>query len=187
MISVYGEADSFSSLDSISVNPFLGTGPVGITLHYTADDDIERVKRQMKESIIGYHIIISKDGRVHQTSRLDRTVNHAGRALWQKQSPNRAHIAIAIISWGRLDSNKKSWNGTLCPDAIYRNGFWWDSATQEQEEKVLFLCKYFRNKMRLPVDSICGHDECALPAGRKIDPGHIMSFDMEQLRKKVWP
>ena len=187
MQAVYPDADSFWELDTISKNPFLGLGPTGITVHYTADNDFERVKRAMKAEVIGYHLVITKDGKIHQTSRLDKTVDHAGKALWQRQSPNRCHIAISIVSWGKLNSEKKSWNGELCPAAIMRNGAWYDSATSEQEESLVKLCKYFRDKIRLPFDSIAGHDEVCIPKGRKVDPGNVMSFDMEALRRKVWP
>jgi len=187
MLTVYPDADSFWELDAISKNPFLGLGPTGITVHYAADNDIDRIKRAMKSASIGYHLLITKDGKIHQTSRLDKTVYHAGKALWQRKSPNRCHIAIALVSWGRLNSDKKSWNGELVEDAIFREGFWWDSATKEQEDSLVKLCKYFRDKIRIPTDSIAGHDEVCIPKGRKIDPGNVMSFDMEELRRKVWP
>ena len=187
MLTIYPDADSFWELDTISKKPFSCIGPTGITVHYTADDDIERVKRSMKESVIGYHFLISKDGKIHQTSRIDKTVDQAGRAIWQRKSPNRTHIAISLVSWGRLNEEKNSWTGKHVSDAVFRFGYWWDSASKEQEESIVKLCKYIRDNVRIPFDSIAGHDEICIPKGRKIDPGHVMSFDIEALRRKIWP
>lgn len=186
MISVYPYADVFESLDTISINPFTAFGPSGITVHYSANPNLKSLKREMIETKIGYHFLINKDGKIHQTSRMDYTVNHAGKAMWLKESPNRAHIAIAVLSWGRLDKEKRAWNGDVVPDAVFRNGYFWDSTTQVQEEALVTICKYMATKFKMPLNSACGHDECCIPLGRKIDPGNVMSFDMTELRGRIW-
>lgn len=187
MITAYPYADTYSALDSIAVKPFAGFGPTGITVHYTADGDLERVKRESIASTIGYHLIFDKLGKVHQTSRLDRTVNHAGKAAWQGVSPNRAHIALSVLSWGRLNKDKTAWNGTPCPDAIERGKYFWDACTGPQEAALVAACRYLIGRFHMQKDSLCGHDECALPKGRKIDPGDVMIWNMTQLRHILWP
>ena len=186
IISVYPFADSYNSLDAISIKPFTAFGPSGITVHYSADPNLERVKKHMIETKIGYHFLINKDGKIHQTSRMDHTVNHAGKAMWLKESPNRAHIAISLLSWGFLDKEMKAWTGELVANAVMRKGQYWDAATKAQEDSLISLCRYLATKFNMPRNSACGHDECCLPVGRKQDPGHVMSFDMAHLRGLIW-
>lgn len=187
MITAYPFADVYGALDSISIKPFPSTGPSGITIHYTADDSLVRVKKEMVSCNIGYHLLFDKDGKVHQTSRLDHTVNHAGVATWRGISPNRHHLALAVISWGKLDANKKSWSGADVSAPALRNGSWWDACTSAQEASLIKACRYLVNRFNMCQDSLCGHDECALPKGRKIDPGNVMTFTMTDLRHMLWP
>lgn len=165
-------------------------GPQGITVHYTADRQVQRVCDALTARALGYHLIIDNFGAVYQFVPFDRRVSHAGKALWNDLSPNRAHLAVAVTSWGYLTDDLKAWNGeaVVSSDAAHRPGNlsthmrWWDKATPAQERALLAFMHWAMDHGIAPQD-ICGHDECALPRGRKEDPGGVLSQPMSKIRK----
>jgi N-acetyl-anhydromuramyl-L-alanine amidase AmpD len=175
--------------------PFGPTGPLGITIHYAADRDVNRMAASLKEQKLKYHLVIDRKAAVIQTAYLTHAVNHAGNAMWNGQSPNRQHLAVCIMSWGYLEKFENSfiaWNGQKIPseDVKYRPDnhdgklYHWDAATPAQEKRLIEICKYFI-ALGIKVENICGHDEAALPSGRKSDPGGVLSVSMNDFRKNL--
>lgn len=167
--------------------------PVGITVHYLGSVNVTETAKHLDINNLAYHIIIDKGGYAWQMADFKKRVNHAGVATWQGYSPNKSHLAIAVASWGELkfESKKlKTWAGQTfkAEDAAYRAGnlglakTWWDAATESQVEKLLEILRHFVLGGIHPMN-ICGHDECALPSGRKQDPGGVLPFTMVELRK----
>lgn len=173
-----------------TVGAFHGGSPRGVTVHYTASRDISSTISTLASKNLGYHLIIDRDGTIYQCAEFTGRLNHAGKALWNGLSPNKAHLAVALISWGLLKELApgacESWGGKLVAteDCKYRQGQWWDAATTAQE---LALLKFLRWATIQGIDagSICGHDESAIPKGRKVDPGGVLSLDMPRLRDLI--
>lgn len=183
MKSIWEKSNSFWNIDQLGTRPWPAL-PTGITVHYTADGDIERVKREMSQAHVGYHFVIDRDGSLHQTANLAKAVNHAGKAMWQGQSPNRTHLAVAFVSWGLLHEGGIAWNGTRVI-GVNRRGHLWDPATAKQEKVLINLLRELCRDFQILPLNICGHDECALPAGRKVDPGGSLSKTMAEIRKEL--
>lgn len=172
--------------------------PLGITVHYSADPVLKRVLKEFQASGLNYHLIIDKDGEVHQTAHLTQRVWHAGEAEWNRQSPNKSHLAVALLGWGLVtpfDKPKglyKSWNGAVITgDTVLRRRgnqgeqeFYWEFATEAQEDALRKICQWAISTGMSPED-ICGHDECALPLGRKCDPGGMLKVTMAELRQEL--
>lgn len=168
--------------------------PLGVTLHYASDRDSKRVINWLKQEKLGYHIIIERDGTVVQTCSFDKRVDHAGAATWKNLSPNRHHIAICVMSWGKLLANKEkyfNWTGHEIDfnDVAIRANFkgvsgYWDKATQKQEISLMVLLNWLVNSGIEP-SNICGHDESCLPQGRKQDPGGVLSLSSDAIRKQL--
>ena len=160
--------------------------PTGITIHYTAARSWEGVVQALKARDLNYHLLIDREGNVIQTAVLNKRVNHAGKASWLGKSPNLSHIAIALLNWGRLDEEKKTWAGKKLPqnEVAMRKNYYWDRCTNLQEEGLITVLRWFM-AVGIDPDHICGHDECALPAGRKIDPGGILSATMPEIRSEL--
>lgn len=156
--------------------------PIGVTIHYTADDSLERSISALRMAGLGYHIIIDRDGSTYQCAPFTDRVYHAGKALWHGYKPNSSHIAISLISWGKL-SHGKSWRGDVVPEAeiAERWGGQWHEATPVQGQVLMNLLRWL---VEAGIDPrhICGHDECALPPGRKVDPGGVLSKTMAEIR-----
>lgn len=166
--------------------------PRGVVVHYLADRNPERAIAALKAGGLGYHLIVGRDGAVWQTTYLNLAVNHAGEASWQKASPNRHFLAVALVSWGLLiakDGKLVAWNGSQVgsheaakrPGNLSTGEEWWDIATGPQEAS---LRKFLGWAVERGIDPkmICGHDECALPKGRKPDPGGVLSKPMRAVR-----
>lgn len=177
----------------------LAEGPLdcqGATIHYTADRNVDRLVAEGVKSKIGYHLMIGRDGSVIQTCFLDKRVNHAGAATWHGLSPNRKHMAIALVSWGLLDVSHDgdlvSWTGDVVPIGEVRQGgsllypdvpMWWDAATPQQLKTLVEILRWAIALGAFTAQAVCGHDECAVPSGRKIDPGGVV--EAAAVRKMV--
>ena len=183
MKTIWEEAASFYEIDRLGVN-FWPALPTGITVHYTGDGDIRRVKLEMDKTKIGYHFLIDRDGSLHQTANLAKCVNHAGRASWNGQSPNRTHLAVSVVSWGALDDEMRTWAGKII-NGTKRKGKFWDAATPAQERMLMHLLASLMRDFAISAANICGHDESALPKGRKQDPGNIFTLTMPEIRKAL--
>lgn len=167
----------------------------GVTVHHTGDTGVDRTMRSLREVGLGYHIVIDREGGVHQLTFLSQRVNHAGEANWNGKSPNRHHLAVAVESWGAVtlkDKKFKAWTGLEIPatEVARRPGnlgpsdFHWHAATKRQEMALIGFLRWCVSKGIKPTE-ICGHDECALPKGRKSDPGGTLSMTMREVRNVV--
>lgn len=183
MKSIWESSDQYWEIDRLGTKLWPGL-PTGITVHYTADGDLARVKREMDKQNVGYHFIIDRNGSLHQTANLAKAVNHAGKAMWNGQSPNRTHIAVSFVSWGLLNDDSLAWNGTKIV-GLNRRGHLWDPATEAQEKRLYSLLRDLMRDFEISALNICGHDECALPHGRKVDPGGSLSKSMVEIRKDL--
>lgn len=165
-----------------------------MTVHYTADGDVAATRKALMTRHLGYHLVIDRAGVVWQFAEIGMMVAHAGMAKWLGKSPNRSHAAVALSSWGQLDKRGCNWLGErVDPTKIamrYGNvGHelqFWEKATQEQESALRLLLLWFVHEGVLP-GNICGHDECALPLGRKADPGGVLAMRMQEVRNSLLP
>jgi len=195
MEKIYEFVKTIVQPDILNVGKWENGGPIGITIHYSAERGLVKTVKAMARSKLGYHILIARDGTVHQTAYMDRIVNHAGPAMWNHFSPNKNHLAVCVLSWGELtkeDKFFKNWVGGNIPEneAAFRpanNGTmaWWDSATVAQEIALMRFLKWAIKVFGIHPKNICGHDECALPQGRKIDPGGVLPYRMNDLRRML--
>lgn len=160
--------------------------PVGVTVHYTADRKLDRSIKSLISQNLGYHILIDRVGMVYQLAAFDGRLWHAGKATWNDYSPNRAHIAVAVLSYGLLTKTRdgfKNWiNEPIPPQEIaIRRRNAWDAATQQQEESLVAFLRWSVDNGIDP-DMVCGHSECCIPSGRKIDPGGVLEKTMDAIR-----
>lgn len=166
--------------------------PLGVTIHYAADRNVERTLSWLKREDLCYHILINREGEIIQTAFLTNTVNHAGHAEWNGLRLNKNHIAIALMSWGKLKEqcgNYYSWSNEKIKkeDTASRPNFKgeigiWDKATNKQEAVLQKVLSWFLT-VGIEPENICGHDEAAIPSGRKEDPGGVLSISVKEIRE----
>jgi len=146
--------------------------------------------------------VIERDGRTSQLAKFDRCVWHAGKAIWNGQSPNARFLAVSLLTWGEVRaeyggvygvSQFKAWNGSVLPNEeivcrVSNNGtdqkYWWDAATNAQVASLTRFCLWAVDH-GISIDNICGHDECAIPKGRKSDPGGVLPMTMLDYRDQL--
>lgn len=157
----------------------------GVTIHYTADDNLDRVIESLEDHDLRYHLVIDRNGDVCQLAPLTSCVDHAGRAAWNGKSPNRHHVAIALVSWGKL-IGYESWTGVKIrpSERTWAKDSYWHAASVEQLDTLERMCQWLVS-CGIEPRSFCGHDECCLPLGRKVDPGGVLPFTMDQLRSRL--
>lgn len=156
--------------------------PKGIVVHYTAGGSAISSMNHLRSVDLGYHLLIERNGRVWQQYSLDSQCSHAGKALWNDHYPNNSFYGIALCNYGKLLKNGKTIYGTTPQKSTLRNGELWEPATPSQEATLIYLCRWLIAHQGISHKNICGHDECALPIGRKTDPGGALSFSMQDLR-----
>lgn len=167
--------------------------PEGVTVHYTADRDPMRTIKSLQQAALAYHYLIDNFGTIFHLVDVHERVNHAGKALWNGRSPNRTHIAVALLSWGRLtkqdDGTIRTWNNIRIPESgtAFRLNAYWDKASEIQELALLALLRKLCYEEGIDATDICGHDECAIPSGRKTDPGGVLSRTMAEIRSDIFP
>lgn len=168
--------------------------PMGVVVHYTADRNLTSVYKSLEIQGLGYHLIIDRDGSIDQWCSLLEKVWHAGDSEWRGYRPNHSFLGICLVSFGQVTpsgNHFKTWFGReiLEDEAekseirVTESGFW-DAASPAQEVSLLYILQWL---VLLGIDprNICGHDECCIPHGRKVDPGGVLSMTMPELREKL--
>lgn len=164
----------------------------GVTVHYTASSDVPGTVRELVARSLGYHLIIDRDGTLYRMASFGMKLAHAGIATWRGESPNARHLAIAVVSLGFLDANGRAFEGSVVPPFmrmlragnVDKTPRLWHVANTSQEKRLTDVLVWFVQH-GMPAENICGHDECALPLGRKSDPGGVLSWPMQELRSLV--
>lgn len=120
--------------------------PELIVIHYTGDNGTGGLQwLTTKGSGVSAHLWISKTGIVWQLVPFDRRAWHAGRSEWD----------------GRQDCN--SWSIGIELQGIG------DKFPVEQIDSLVGVLKALHEEYQ--IQGIAGHDEIAIPTGRKSDPG----------------
>lgn len=193
---IYPFATNVIRPSELSRNPFPGLSPIGVVIHYTAERGLAQARRSLDQSGLCYHLIIGRDGSCEQHAWLDMQVWHAGKATWNGYSPNVRFLAVAVESWGEVTLDPvertlyRSWSGakvpetqvTERPDNLRGDMLHWDACTPEQLE-TLQKALFWAVDLGVDPENVCGHDECALPVGRKTDPGGVLPMRMVEYRK----
>jgi N-acetylmuramoyl-L-alanine amidase len=190
---LYPKAQVVGQLKDFSVAEFPFQQPVGCTIHYTASgSDMRALLLERKMQGKGYHLLIDRDGSITQMAWLDHKVFHAGNAAWKNLSPNRWFIAVALINWGYvrlIDGKYRSWSGVEIPPEDVRSWIhpldtslkFWQRSTLEQLDSLWQVMTWLKSA-RIRPELVCGHDECCIPPGRKVDPGGCLAIPMADFR-----
>ena len=165
--------------------------PHGAVVHFTAGRD-----KTEQEALDSYNwgcdsgftfFVIGPTGKLYQGFPLNKGGAHAGSSYWPGLGSGVSSklVGIEVACAGKLDSRGKSWFGVTYPQDEIRNGF--KKYTPQQEETLIKLLVWLKKNCPdvFDVQYILGHDECAVPAGRKNDPGSSLSMTMPELRNKI--
>lgn len=167
--------------------------PDGAVVHYTVSGksakSAESVLRSLASRGLGCPVV-DGEGIIHVPKGFNWETDigyHAGKSEWRgKSSVSNTKIGFEMCCWGSgaisakvpADQIRKGLanNGSKSIDS-------YEKFTPAQEEFLVNVMVYLKNKYpSFSYDEVCGHDECAIPLGRKNDPGASLSVSMPQFR-----
>lgn len=160
--------------------------PRYLVLHFTANGTLSGTVKwfQKQGSEASAHIIIGRDGEVVQMVPFHLRAWHCGQSRWRGLGDLNSHsVGIEMVNWGKLTYRKGklvSWAQEVIDDddAVEVMGEWWQRYPGEQVEVCANLAREIVRAYEL--EDVLGHNEIAIPAGRKSDPGP--AFPLQQVR-----
>ncbi|MFN0180336.1 MAG: N-acetylmuramoyl-L-alanine amidase [Gemmatimonadales bacterium] len=166
-----------------------------VIFHFTAGPSLDGTVRYFTQNSrsVSAHYVVGKEGRTVQMVPLNRSARHAGTgALDGNPGVNARSIGIEIVNWGVLTQKAGGFlthSGTAYrgaapvsrPDADGRIR-WWEPFTEEQYQALGRLTRDLL-VMFPGIRWLTGHEDVALPVGRKNDPGP--AFDWSRIRASI--
>ncbi len=155
---------------------------VGQVTHYSASSNTNgTIKYLCLDSVkASAHLVIGRDGSVHQLVPFDTVAWHAGRSKYDGlKGWNRRSIGTELINRGKLtmkDGKYYDWIGTLVPeDEVFKDGdAYWHDYTDVQILAYFVVSKLIQEKYGLKY--AVRHSDIA--PSRKIDPGPAFPFNV---------
>lgn len=168
-------------------------------IHYSVTETAEATKRVLDyRDFVSCHLTIDKTGRIIQMVPFDRVAFHCGGSEYMgRRDCNKFSLGIEVSNPGPLlkmpdgsyqTTYKKPWTGNVVEawhpnDESQRGWRYWAEYSQTE----LDLCAHIVTlwKLEYGLVDVVGHDEIAVPVGRKSDPGP--AYPIDWLRKVVFP
>ena len=176
--------------------------PKGLIVHYTAGrNDASATLRSMAKRGLGC-IVMDNEGQMIRANNqdLDEVAYHAGKSeKYGVKGLSFYCMGMEICNAGLLEakgSEFKSWFGKMyARDEVrtvtestggYPRGGDYHKYTDKQEEALINFCLWQKSvNPEFDFDWVLGHDEVAIPRGRKQDPGGSLSMPMPHFRQKL--
>jgi len=153
----------------------------------------------MDESRVSSHYVISRQGNIIQCVDLDHAAWHCGVAELvidgeAHSAANEMTIGIELANFGRLHWDGEEFCYLMGEDYIpypglqptlasleYDNGMiidgHWDPYPDAQIDSLQALLVRLAQSHPEAVQNLVGHEEIAMPLGRKCDPGPLLPWD----------
>ena len=180
----------------------MGCSVEGVVLHYTGSGSTSGTIKwfQMPESKVSAHFVLSREGKFTQMVEIDNAAWHAGASEMNykgvpKQGANYFTLGIEISNHGplhlgmdgkfyyELAGTMKLYKqvGTPKQATLVVGGqsitSWWEPYPNDQ---IIALDWFFqelkKSKYASAINNIRGHEEIAIPVGRKLDPAALFPW-----------
>lgn len=174
----------------------------GCVIHYTGGGSAHGSVSWLcnPQSKVSAHFVVSRSGHVTQLVPLDHAAWHAGVSEMQhmgemKADANRFTVGIELANHGRLQRiNGSYWYGIGGTLKMYRRQepvfaklkydsgnvveAWWEPYPDAQIDALQALLKMISQTggFREAAKNVVGHEEIAMPLGRKTDPGPLFPW-----------
>lgn len=180
--------------------------PEGLVVHFNAGrhNPASTMQSGVKNGYL--YLAMGRDGTILQGNNLTEWGYHAGKSAWKINGKTVSGVSarFAGIEISAAGLVKKNSDGTFAPwyakkasdmlkedqvrfakkgQNITGNGYW-EKYSPEQEEALIEFCLWLKanNPSVFNFDNVVGHDEVAVPFGRKNDPGGALSMTMPEFR-----
>lgn len=180
--------------------------PKGLVVHFTAGrnrkghEDAISCLNNMAYNGLGC-LVMATDGTIFRAAnqRIDDVAYHAGESKFNSvKGLSNYCIGMEICCAGVLlkkDNKFISWfKEQYYPDEVRfitekKDNQWpgyYHKFTEEQEKALIQFCLWQKSiNEEFSFDWVVGHDEIAVPIGRKKDPGGSLSMTMQEFRNKL--
>lgn len=175
--------------------------PRFIVIHYTAGPTADGAIAWFSDpaSEASAHVVIDRDGTIHQLASFRVSTWHAGVSLWRgERNLNRCSIGIELVNEGpllcsgtqfRASGSRRLYQAEDVTEATHKyesTARFWHEYADAQIASVTALCLALATAY--PIEDVVGHDDIAPdsirpPDRRKRDPGP--AFPLEQLRARL--
>lgn len=174
-------------------------GPKFLIIHYSASGDTAGTVRWLTNpaSNVSAHVVIGRGGEVVQLASFDQRCKHCGESAWNGDTHlNFSSIGIELVNWGPVEINKdgnltapngpgfrSKWGQEVPADQV-------EQATHKNETKPRYWQKFTPAQLAKcaevsrailqaypSIEDVLGHDDIAIPKGRKSDPGPLFPWD----------
>lgn len=182
---------------------------IGTVVHFDAGrgNPINTMDSGRKNNYL-YHAL-GRDGAFYQSNSLEEWGWHAGKSEWRVNGKVKSGVSsycdgVEVCSAGLVKkvSNEffAPWYAKSQKDYIHkndvrfvkkafnvRNDAYYQIFTAAQERALIqyLLWRKVNDPKNYSFDCVVGHDEVAIPLGRKTDPGGALSMYMPELRAKL--
>jgi N-acetylmuramoyl-L-alanine amidase len=179
-----------------SPNFFASVKPTYLIMHYTAGPTAVGAINHFKvKGTASAHLIIDRSGAITQMVPFDKGGWHAGKSkVGSTTGLNRHSIGIELVNIGRLtkreDGTWANWNNaitvpnvevTVLTHKLETHPTGWHLYTEAQLSAAVAAAQALHAAYEFT--DILGHDDIAVPRGRKVDPGP--AFNMISFRSQV--
>jgi N-acetylmuramoyl-L-alanine amidase len=180
----------------------MGMAVEGVVLHNTADPKESRVLIWFQDSQAkaSAHFVIARNGHITQCVPLEEVAWHAGASKMlyrgaENPNVNLFTIGIELCNCGRLNKDPVSgrlyyvvagkqfdYDGLPAVEAglIFGNGQVVKGLWEPYAKPQLAMLKWLLEELQkegYPVKNLVGHEEIAVPMGRKQDPGPLFPWE----------
>jgi N-acetyl-anhydromuramyl-L-alanine amidase AmpD len=174
--------------------------PRGLVVHFTAGrslkgaQDAINTMHSMASRGLGC-LVMDKDGVIYKAKSQgwNDVAYHAGASEWRGRSAVSLQcMGMEICCAGNLDREGNAWFKEKYPANLVRTvletkdnhlrGFYHKFTEAQEKALIDFIMWQIDTNPEFDISWVVGHDECAVPAGRKPDPGGSMSLTMPELR-----
>lgn len=180
-----------------------------VIIHYTAGGHYMSSARwlTMKEAQSSAHYVIGRNGQIVQLVSTDKCAWHAGRSQYRqydgepRDGANKYTIGIELANHGLLEKVDGRYyyrlgralrdykkpgepvQATLTYPSSKQVRGWWEPFYDNQIDALKWLLGVLKDSgYGKAVENLQGHDEIAIPEGRKMDPGPV--FPWEKFERK---
>ena len=177
-------------IDGITMQPLLHVGanqtPKLLVIHYSVTDTVAQAVSALNDRVLGYHILIAKDGRAFQTRPFTKTAAHPGLSNWKEQgdvtlsaSVGRGSVGICLMNKGFAHGSSAHAAGKLIYNPDDPTMQQWEIFPNAQVNK----CREIAADIlaAYPISDVVGHHDVAILG--KFDPGPL--FDLDVLKAMV--
>lgn len=164
--------------------------PEGLVVHFTVSGRTEKDARGVLSYLAkqGYGcMVMDQDGVIYIPEGFDifkQAAAHAGKSAWNGISGMNSHfMGMEICNWGSDGAKHGADVRKISKKTGNQYPGTYQCYTSAQEISLANFCLWAKAKCpTFNLDNVAGHEECALPAGRKNDPGGSLSMTMPNFR-----